>query len=55
MDSSEYTGIMARESPKAGQGCPGLWLLSLTQVPHLPAQRLSCTHRLAQDLSSTQH
>ena len=27
MDVSDYTGITARESPKAGQGCPGLWLL----------------------------
>ena len=55
MDVSDYTGITARESPKAGQGCPGLWLLSPMRVPHFPAQRLSCTRRAPRDFSNTQH
>ncbi|XP_050756008.1 mucin-13 [Gymnogyps californianus] len=42
MDVSDYTGITARESPKAGQGCLGLRLVSPTRVPHFPAQRKQC-------------
>ena len=55
MDMSDDRAIMARESPKSGHGCPGLWLLSPTQVPHSTCSELSCAHRVPQDFSNTQH
>ncbi|KAM6260721.1 mucin-13 [Spheniscus humboldti] len=40
MDTSDYTDIMARGSPKAGQGFPGLWLLSPYARPPLTCSQV---------------
>lgn len=44
LQTGQPTGITATEKSKAGQGCPALWQLSPTQLPHFPAQSLCCTH-----------